>query len=73
LRILNKEEFKMNGEHITVFSLKMAGYLMMRGFVLVETGANKRFPLKKVYFFNNKPEVLLAIEDYKNGDRNPNK
>lgn len=49
----------------TVFAPRCAGYLMQRGFVLVESKPDKFNPGKTVFFFNKTPELLQAIEDYK--------
>ena len=47
------------------FSLKLAGYLMQRGFVLFEIQANKDNN-RKIYMFKDSDELRKATVDYKN-------
>lgn len=46
------------------FSLRMAGYLMQRGFILFEIQDNKN-NRRKIYMFKDSHELRVAIEDYK--------
>lgn len=46
------------------FSLRLAGYLMQRGFVLFEIQDNKNNK-RKIYMFKNSEKLRDAIEDYK--------
>lgn len=50
---------------ITIFSQKLAGYLMMHSFVLVNMRPNKNNTGKNVFFFNDTPDLQMAIEEYK--------
>lgn len=50
---------------ITIFSQKLAGYLMMRSFVLVGMRPNKNNTGKNVFFFNDTPDLQMAIKEYK--------
>lgn len=50
---------------ITIFSQKLAGYLMMHSFVLVSMRPNKNNTGKNVFFFNDSPDLQMAIEEYK--------
>ena len=50
---------------ITIFSQKLAGYLMMNYFVLVSMRPNKNNTGKNVFFFNDTPDLQMAIEEYK--------
>ena len=50
---------------ITIFSQKLAGYLMMHSFVLVSMHTNKNNTGKNVFFFNDSPDLQIAIEEYK--------
>lgn len=47
------------------FSLKLAGYLMQRGFVLFEI-LNDTDSRRKIYMFKNSDELRKATLDYKN-------
>ena len=47
------------------FSLRMAGYLMQRGFVLFEIQEQKD-SRRKIYMFKDSDELRQAIQDYKN-------
>lgn len=48
-----------------VMSQRLAGYLMMRGFVLQGIGNNRKFPGKNVFYFNESPELHEAMAEYK--------
>ncbi|KKO54500.1 DUF5659 domain-containing protein [Paenibacillus sp. DMB20] len=50
--------------HFVVLSQKMAGHLMMRGFVLKGIGENHRYPGRNVFFFKNTPELQEAIAEF---------
>ena len=50
---------------ITIFSQKLAGYLMMHSFVLVSMRPTKNNTGKNVFFFNDTPDLQMAIEEYK--------
>ena len=47
-----------------VYLQKMAGFLMYRGFVLVDIAPNNKTPNKNVFFFRESPEIQEAISDY---------
>lgn len=48
----------------TVYSQKVAGHLMERGFVLVEMRPDRLNPQRNVFFFQDSPELRQAISDY---------
>lgn len=50
----------------TIFSQKLAGYLLMRGFVLAESRKDYKNPERNLFFFFESPELLGAITDYTN-------
>lgn len=49
----------------TIFSMKMAAFLMTKGFVLVDMAKNTDGSGKNVFFFNDSDELRLAMEEYK--------
>jgi len=49
-----------------IFSQKLAGYLLMRGFVLAESRKDYKNPEKNLFFFFESPELMEAITDYTN-------
>jgi hypothetical protein len=54
---------EIKGGNITIFSLKLAGYLMMQNFVLVSMAENsKTNDGKKVFYFKNSEDIKQAIE-----------
>ncbi len=56
----------MNDKKIkTVFSQKLAGYLMMKGFVLVGMEQGRNNSGKNVFYFNNSDELKLSMIEYK--------
>ena len=48
---------------ITIFSQKLAGYLMMHSFVLIGMRPNNNNAGKNVFFFNNTPDLRMALEE----------
>lgn len=49
-----------------VFSQRMAGYLMMNGFVLKRIDlTNKDNKKRNIFIFNNSPNLLEYVESYK--------
>ena len=54
-----------NKKTITIYSLKLAGYLMQSGFILIGMSKNKIDMNKFVYFFNNSYNIRSEIENYK--------
>lgn len=53
----NKREF-------TVFSQTLAGFLMMRGFVLKRMTQSKKDFNRNVFIFNESDELLNALKEY---------
>ena len=47
-----------------VYSQKMAGYLMQRGFVLIDMQPDLKKSGRNVFFFNNTPQLKSAIDEY---------
>lgn len=49
----------------TIFSQKLAGHLMLKGFVLVGMEQGRNHTGKNVFYFNDSEELRLAMEEYK--------
>lgn len=49
----------------TIFSMKLAGILMQKGFVLVDMCPNTDKSGKNVFYFNDSPDLERIIEEYK--------
>jgi hypothetical protein len=47
-----------------VYSQKMAGYLMQRGFVLIDMQPDLKKTGRNVFFFYNTPQLKSAIDEY---------
>lgn len=57
----------INAERITIYSMKLAGYLMLEGFILLGIADN---PIEgktfyKKFFFKYSDRLQQAIEDFK--------
>lgn len=52
--------------NVTIFSQKLAGELMVKGFVLAAMEPNRSGDGKNVFFFKNSPQIQVAIKDYQN-------
>lgn len=48
----------------TIYNQKLAGYLMLQGFVLVDMQQNRRCNGKNVFYFNESPDLLKAMNLY---------
>lgn len=48
----------------TIFSQRLAGYLMMRGFVLINIRRNENGSGKNVFYFKDSQELSTAMKDY---------
>ena len=53
----------------TIFSQKLAGYLLMRGFVLAESRKDYKNPERNLFFFFDFFELMEAITDYTNNQK----
>ena len=51
-------------KHKTIFSQKLAAYLMARGFVLLDMQKDAKGTGRNVYYFKNSDELVNAIFDY---------
>ena len=48
----------------TIFSQRLAGYLMMRGFVLIDIRKNENGSGKNVFYFKDSIELSAAMKEY---------
>ena len=48
-----------------IFSPKLAGYLMQRGFVLITISPNTQDESKHVFYFNNTDVINDAIQEWR--------
>jgi hypothetical protein len=48
-----------------VYGIFLAQYLIDKGFKVKNVGINVREPYKKVYYFENTPQLISFIEEYK--------
>ena len=53
----------------TIFSQKLAAYLMNRGFVLLDMKRDSKGSGKNVFYFKNSEELQQAIFDYSSEKR----
>ena len=51
---------------IIIYSPRMAGYLMLRGFYLISVQPNLKHPGKNCFSFYDSPMLKDAMEDYLN-------
>lgn len=51
-------------KNVTVFSQKLAGQLMVKGYVVVAMEPDKSGSGKNVFFFKNSPQIQQEIRDY---------
>lgn len=49
----------------TINSMSVAGYLMMKGFILLDKKRNYNNPKRWVYYFKESSELRQAMNEYK--------
>lgn len=47
-----------------IYSMKLASYLMGKGYPLIDVQINKKFTDKKVFFFSYSEEIEVDIQEY---------
>lgn len=50
-----------------IFSMRLAGYLMLSGFVIMDMRANELYPERKVFYFVDSAELQEKIHKYEKG------
>lgn len=55
---------KRKSEYFDVFNQKLAGYLMMNGFVLIKTRPDIKGSGRNVFVFYNTPALRTVIDNY---------
>lgn len=53
-----------NATTITIFSMKLAGWLMLMGFVLTDMRPSYKGDTRNVFFFRNSEEIRQKITEY---------
>lgn len=48
----------------TIFNQRLCGYLMMKGFILVDMKPNNNGSGKNVFYFKESEELLNSIDEY---------
>ena len=69
IRLSRLEELHINSENknITIFNQRMAGYLMQKGYVLLDMRPDmKSISRKNVFFFRDTPQLRQSMSDYIN-------
>ena len=59
--LLYMDEEKKN---FIVYSQKLTGYLMQKGFVLIDMRPDLKKSGRNVFFFNDTPQLKSAIDEY---------
>lgn len=47
-----------------IFSQTLAGWLMMKGFILIALGENRKYPSKNVFIFKQSDALNEAINEF---------
>lgn len=53
-----------NKKNFIVFNQRMAGYLMQKGFVLINMQSDFKKTGRNIFFFIDTPQLKSAIDDY---------
>ena len=54
----------MSAGTMPVYTMRLAGYLMQQGFVLLDMKKNYKYPERNVFYFGNTPEIQEKISSY---------
>lgn len=54
----------MEKKSFIIYSQKMAGYLMQKGFVLINMQPDLKKSGRNVFFFKDSPQLKAAIDEY---------
>lgn len=58
-------------EFVSIFSLRLAGYLMLKGFVLMSVDENKTLNNgRKIFFFRKSPQIQEAMSEFQRNRSN---
>ena len=49
---------------IAIYNMRLAGFLMLNGFVLIDTKLNDNGSGKRVFIFKDTPELKAAMQNY---------
>ena len=60
-------------KYFTIFSQRLAGYLMLSGFRLAEMRKDEKGTMKNIFFFVDSEELQKEIKNYKRGAQDGNK
>lgn len=52
-------------EPMAIFTQRLAGFLMLNGFILIGTEPSRNNPRKNIFFFNDSPRLREYMEEYK--------
>ena len=55
---------KTKTENKIIFNQKLAGYLMVQGFILKKMGRNEKCPDKNVFIFRQSENLEKTIKEY---------
>lgn len=66
--IMNNKTNQTHRNVIIIYSPRMAGHLMLRGFYLISVQPNLKHPGKNCFSFYDSPMLKDAMEDYLNRD-----
>ena len=56
----------IDSNRFIIMSMRLAGYLMMNGFVLLDIQPHKSIYNKKIFIFNKSKDLENKINEYKN-------
>ena len=56
----------MNTKTLTIFNQRLAGYLMLNGFVLADMRKDRNGTERNLFFFKDSEAIRQRMTDYKN-------
>jgi hypothetical protein len=63
---LTTENTQTNNICAPVFNQRLAGWLMQKGFVLMDMRPNEKYESRNVFYFRNSIQLEQAIQEYLN-------
>lgn len=58
------QTIKTEATTFTIYSQKLAGYLMQKGFILIDMQEDIKPTGRNVFLFKNTPQLRTAIDEY---------
>lgn len=59
-------ETNINSICFPIYSLRLAGFLMQKGYILIDIKDHRNLPGRKVFYFKDTPQIRDSMREYSN-------